>query len=84
MQKRSAPNRSANAPKKSAPVAAIALNADTSQPASMSERPNSSFRSGSAGDILPKAKAPTTPAKKAANTAGQRVWGATLISVLSF
>src|SRR6266568_8709171 len=73
IQKRRAPTRSQNTPKKIALAAASALNAETSQPASISERPNSSFSIGSAGDILPKAQPPTTPANSAANTAGQRV-----------
>src|SRR4030095_5494205 len=73
-QKRSAPMRSENRPKKIALPAASALNADTSHPVWMSESWNSSFSSGSAGAILPKAKAPVTPARSAANTASQRVF----------
>src|SRR5262245_22422404 len=72
-QKRSAPMRSENRPKKIALPAASALNADTSHPAWISESWNSSFNRGSAGDILPKAKAVVTPARRAPSTANQRV-----------
>src|SRR6266581_2103925 len=78
-QKRRAPTRSQKTPKKIALAAASALNAETSQPASISERPNSSFSIGSAGDILPNAQPPTTPANRAVNTAGQRVVSASVV-----
>src|SRR3989304_10248271 len=72
-QKRSAPARSQNRPKKIAPASAMVLNVDTSQPVAMSESPNSDCSSGSAGDILLIAPPETTPAAIAARTAGQWV-----------